>query len=155
MDASADAGAVDAGCLAPAAYYRDADGDGFGRADIERLFCVSPGKGWAERDGDCDDDDANVFPGQTRYFPASYSAAGRESFDYDCSGAEDPDPSAEALAPNCPTLALLLCAGAGFASTGRMGAGVDPTCGSATRITCSGVLACVATTSTVSPKGCR
>jgi hypothetical protein len=155
MDASADAAPADAGCVAPARYFRDADGDGFGRDDDEGWFCDGAPAGWVTKGGDCDDADSAVRPGQTRYFTTGYLQDGVASFDYDCSGREEPDPDAAGAAPDCPTLALLVCTGKGYASTGRAGAGVDGTCGSTQLVSCSGLLACVPTTSVVSPKGCR
>ncbi|GEM_PF-963789 len=45
-------------------YYRDADGDGFGRTDqpLETLDCLPP-EGYAASGGDCDDDADTRFPG--------------------------------------------------------------------------------------------
>jgi hypothetical protein len=153
MDASTDA-ARDAGCPQSTRYYRDRDGDGFGDDGEARSFCAVP-PGWAREGGDCNDADDRVFPGQTKYFGAGYTVQGGQSFDYDCSGGEEPDPGAAAAAPDCPALALLVCAGTGFARTGRQGRGIDPTCGSTAMVTCSGLLACTATTAMVAPKGCR
>jgi len=147
--------AADANCGVLNEYYFDGDGDGFGRSSDAKWLCAPPGANWVLRGGDCDDAEASVFPGQTKYFTASYLQRGTPSFDYDCSGREEPDPAAAGLAPDCPALALLVCMGSGFAGTGRTGDGVDPTCGSSTFSTCSGLLACAPTRSVVAPKGCR
>ena len=50
----------DATVGAPGLLYLDADGDGVGSQPVE----VCPGlSGWVAQDGDCDDQDATVFPG--------------------------------------------------------------------------------------------
>jgi hypothetical protein len=154
MDASKPPDSEDAGCASPHAYYRDADGDGFG-SDVSKQFCGAPVAGWVTMSGDCDDAEKSVFPGQTAYFGTPYSKSGIDSFDYDCSGREEPDPATAGAAPDCPALELLLCTGAGFATSGRTGTGVDPTCGSAELLTCAGLLACTPTRSMVTPKACR
>ncbi len=136
-------------------YYSDADQDGFGRSDDSQWFCTPPTKGWSTVPGDCNDTESSVFPGQTAYFGAGYSVPGGESFDYDCSGSEEPDPEAKGAAPSCAALALLICTGSGFAPTGRRGNGISPSCGSTELVTCSGLLVCAASSSVVSPKGCR
>lgn len=150
----ADAG--DAGCVIPIIYFADADGDGVGRSGSARSACTRPAGSWATRDGDCNDSNADAFPGQTRYFEASYATPAGASFDYDCSGSEDPDRSGPGRAPNCSALTLLNCSGSGLAGTGRTGSGVNPICGSAELVQCSpGLLTCDTAVST-SPKGrCR
>jgi hypothetical protein len=74
-----------------AVFYPDVDGDGFGdnKATIDNKSAVAgcadaPPKGYVADDTDCDDKDANAFPGQTAYF--STVSAGTGSFDYDCDG---------------------------------------------------------------------
>ncbi len=42
-------------------YYEDRDGDGYGDAATELVTCDAP-VGWVQVGGDCDDDDARVFP---------------------------------------------------------------------------------------------
>lgn len=151
VDGSIDASAE---CREPTRYYRDRDGDGFGAGDA-RSFCGAPPDGWVVDAGDCNDSDARVFPGQTRFFGESYTKDSVQSFDYDCSGTEEPAPNAAGAAPNCPALGLVVCLGTGYGRTGRSGPGVDPTCGSTAMITCTGLLACAATTTVVAPKECR
>jgi hypothetical protein len=154
--ASEDAALQDQGCGEPVAYYADDDQDGFGRADSVRFACGLPSDAWAPLDGDCDDANPDVFPGQTSYFGVPYSGLQGESFDYDCSGSEDPDPAAGGRAPDCAALGALDCRGSGFAGTGRTGSGVNPLCGSKQRIDCaSALLGCAATTSNASPAKCR
>lgn len=46
------------------AYFIDADNDNFGTGN-STLFCQNPGVGYATVDGDCDDANANVYPGAT------------------------------------------------------------------------------------------
>lgn len=43
-------------------YYLDNDGDGYGLTDSTQEACSLP-TGYAEGYGDCDDEDANIFPG--------------------------------------------------------------------------------------------
>jgi subtilisin-like proprotein convertase family protein len=45
-------------------WYADADGDGFGHAASSVLACVAPG-GYVSNAGDCDDNNAQVYPGAT------------------------------------------------------------------------------------------
>jgi regulation of enolase protein 1 (concanavalin A-like superfamily) len=45
-------------------YYTDADGDGYGTGAGQSL-CADPGLGFANQDGDCDDVDPNINPGET------------------------------------------------------------------------------------------
>jgi hypothetical protein len=139
----------------PTAYYYDGDRDGFGRNDVAHRFCSPPPGAWVTQGDDCNDAESSVFPGQAAYFGKPYASARGDSFDYDCSGTEEPDPSAAGAAPDCPALALIVCLGSGYAPTGRGGTGVDATCGSDQFVTCAGILACATTTSVVTPKGCR
>lgn len=135
-----------------ATCYRDADGDGFG-VPIESPGPVRPEVGCP--DGtipvphdmsvrvDCDDDDPDVFPGQTAWFATSRCADGTAPpgalcWDYDCDGVETVRwPRAEA----CLTL-LGRCDDQGWS----LGDGlVIPTCGeSGTWATCANLgLACL------------
>ena len=76
-------------------FYRDSDGDGFGDKDgnlgtnTAVIGCVGqpPPVGYKDRADDCDDGDANVFPGQTQWFATA--SAGKGTFDYNCSGKVD------------------------------------------------------------------
>ena len=61
-------------------FYLDKDGDGYGVEDQTHRGTDRP-EGFASFKGDCADNDANVFPGQGRWFQ-SVSASG--SYDYDC-----------------------------------------------------------------------
>lgn len=86
--------------------YRDQDGDGFGDAATTMLACACR-SGWTQRSDvfDCADWNADVFPGQTRYFTRQYCLAPPGSgmacalglhgtliggsWDYDCNGRND------------------------------------------------------------------
>lgn len=124
----------DGGCLGR--IYRDDDGDGVGDiSDYIQNVCPEPG--WVSQPGDCRDDLVDVYPGQNRFFAEPYedeTAPGDVSFDYDCSGDEDPDPTNESLdqPPNCANLLGVGCMGSGFLpfSPARNGAGIEPRCGS-------------------------
>ncbi len=122
------------------------------------MSCERPDPvGWAEVGGDCNDDNKSVFPSQTDYFGVPYDTSGStKSFDYDCSGHEDPDGSQYGAAPTCPTVALG-CSGDGYIPTMRTGSGVNPLCGSTALRTCKvdAVLGCKTVETTVAPKRCR
>jgi len=154
--APADSAVQDQACGEPVAYYADDDQDGFGRADSVHFACAPPSSAWATEDGDCDDANADVFPGQTSYFGVAYAGPRGDSFDYDCSGSEDPDPAAGGRAPDCAALGVLDCRGSGFAGTSRTGNGVNPICGSDRKVECaSALLGCAPTSSSASPARCR
>lgn len=58
-------GCNEQGCLlgqAPALWFEDADGDGWGAADTRRNTCRPP-DGWVQQEGDCDDADPSRHPG--------------------------------------------------------------------------------------------
>jgi hypothetical protein len=159
----ASAPTLDAGtCEHRTVWYGDADGDGFGDPAKVFVACTKPASGnWVDFDGDCDDRDARVHPHQTSYFVTAYrTVGGAESFDYDCSGMEDGDPS-QAIAPaSCGLLSLTLCGGSGYSATSRTGLGVDAHCGSTMQTTCvasvAGLLVCQSVTATAgNPYGCR
>ncbi|MEO0325706.1 MAG: putative metal-binding motif-containing protein [Myxococcota bacterium] len=107
--------------------FRDQDGDGFPGADIRVSDCACPDGFTEERmDGrfDCADGEAEVFPGQTSYFPASYTTPGGPSFDYDCDGEEElrwPDAPRCINDPEDPVMCILLSAG--WAAGNRPGCG--------------------------------
>jgi hypothetical protein len=126
----------------PTTVYRDSDNDGFGDEDTSRVGC--PGPGWVVDGTDCRDDIAQVNPGQTGFFGVSYFTPSGPSFDYDCSGAEEPSPNNDTNTPppDCPALSLLLCEGSGFLPASeppRNGPGIiDQRCGSTLRRDCQG-----------------
>lgn len=66
--------------------YADEDGDGHG-ALTATTSCPKAGVAYVESHDDCDDTNALVRPGQTAYFT---QPRGDGSFDYDCSGADEP-----------------------------------------------------------------
>jgi hypothetical protein len=111
------------GGIAPAC-----DGDGDGALLFGPGCCGSVGR------CDCDDNDANVFPGQTMSFsvPRSSAPPGSE-FDYDCDGVE------EKLYPNdSDGCGLLNCA----ASPAFTGDGGDYYCGAPGGIITCNALQC-------------
>jgi hypothetical protein len=145
----------DGGCTTE--YFADRDGDGFGGDSEPSRACAAPDGGWVTVAGDCDDTNPDVFPGQTRYFGAAYAGPRGESFDYDCSGAEDPDPDKAQPAPDCASLGVLECEGKGYTATRRTGDGVNPICGSERAIECAaGLLGCGSSLPVeAEPAGCR
>ncbi|MBX2939049.1 MAG: T9SS type A sorting domain-containing protein, partial [Ferruginibacter sp.] len=60
-------------------FYRDADGDGFGDANITATACSAPA-GYVTNDDDCDDSDNSVYPGATELCDGK---------DNDCNGQVD------------------------------------------------------------------
>jgi len=135
----------DAGCTAQQ-LFRDRDGDGFGNNSEQSFDCPTPG--WVTRGGDCHDVVAGTFdkpedvhPGQSEYFFVGYPDPTKPrgiSFDYDCSLAEEADPSNTplALALDCNQLGDS-CAGSGFVPDERGGQGIDSRCGSEIVRSCS------------------
>ena len=55
----------DGSCLFPVLAWPDADGDGFGDADVGtgQSFCGVPPPGWVTNTGDCNDGSASYYPG--------------------------------------------------------------------------------------------
>jgi hypothetical protein len=148
--------AGDAGCPSPTQYFPDGDGDGFGSDEGAVLACEPPSGTWVTVGGDCADDAAQAFPGQTAYFGTPFTKGANDSFDYNCSGAEEPDGAQPDAAPDCPSKPALACNGSGYQQTGRTGAGVDPLCGSATLVVCSvSGLSCSFDTESTEPKRCN
>jgi hypothetical protein len=60
-------------------YYRDADGDRFGDSAVPAIGCVAP-DGYVADGGDCDDQNAEVFPGEHEVC---------DGLDNDCDGVVD------------------------------------------------------------------
>ncbi len=69
-----------------ATWYADTDGDGYGDAASTSVACDQP-SGHVEDSTDCDDADANQFPGATEWCNAE---------DDDCDGSVDEDDAADA-----------------------------------------------------------
>jgi hypothetical protein len=152
---------VDAGptCTEPLWWYADRDADGYGVAADRSFVCPKPAGSWSSRAGDCNDADDRVHPGQLSYFgtPARGSN-GADSFDFDCSGAEEGSGLQTPAPDSCGLLSLTACIGSGYAKTNRQGSGVDPLCGSAIQQTCqaAGLLGCMTTSGPVTePYRCR
>jgi hypothetical protein len=139
-------------------WYLDHDGDGYG-AGPAQLACQPPEHDWVDRAGDCADADALVFPGQKAFFDKAYLRAdGVDSFDYDCSGTEQGNPS-QALAPRCEMVRGPQCGAAGYTETPRGAKGVNPFCGSFVMEVCQSTLAVVFCKSSLqavnTPYACR
>jgi hypothetical protein len=115
--------------------YLDGDGDDYG-GTTTTVGCEGA-PGWALSGGDCDDSNPDVHPGQTSYFVTGYVKTGsiEVSFDYDCSGNET---EAGSNAKVACQMVNLQCQGAGYkvATPFRSGPGVDPFCGSDTKVPC-------------------
>ncbi len=62
-------------------FYQDADGDGFGDSGQSADACAQP-EGYTIQGGDCDDSDADIYPGATEVC---------DGLDNDCSGTADDD----------------------------------------------------------------
>ncbi len=70
------------GC-APQTYYRDFDGDGYGRTTLPLIHCAgAPPDGYAALPDDCDDNRSETYPGATEYC---------NLIDDDCDGEIDED----------------------------------------------------------------
>jgi hypothetical protein len=80
--------------------YTDADGDGWGttKGSTTTVVGMACPKGYGpivapdgtKTNGDCDDTNANVFPGQLKTFSVPYGAS--KSYDYNCDGQSTPAP---------------------------------------------------------------
>jgi hypothetical protein len=139
FDAPDDATDVDPDpCSTPVPWYIDSDRDGMGHETTQVIACPKPPGGpWVRRFGDCDDGDARVFQGQTAYFG---TPSPRGSYDFDCSGTEEPNPG-QARVEGCGLLSLMLCdATSGYAAGTRSGPGVNAFCGSTTLVQCKEIL---------------
>lgn len=62
-------------------FYQDLDGDGFGNSEVTIIDCRAP-DGYVNNDTDCDDNDANNYPGNTEVCDGK---------DNDCDGEIDED----------------------------------------------------------------
>ncbi len=90
--------------------YIDRDGDGHGdrfatpggSPATEQVGCSNDPpaahSGWSLTNDDCDDDDANVYPGQTQTF--THPSAGNGTYDYNCDGALEKG-TAEFIGASC------------------------------------------------------
>ena len=123
------------GCEPLGTFYQDADGDGVGGNNSVQ-GCTAP-TGYTSAGGDCDDANANVFPGQTAFFGATFLKGGLPSFDYNCDGNEIE--SAAFTTDHFVGVCGAACDNVGYltASPTRSGAGVDSYCGSTRYKTCT------------------
>ncbi len=65
-------------------YYRDADADGYGTADDAKYSCdLTPPAGYADNDGDCDDGNPYIHPGE-----GTVEVSG-DGVDQNCDGEDD------------------------------------------------------------------
>jgi hypothetical protein len=152
-DVPVDVELPDAACANPSVFYLDADGDGFGSDDTQAPGCEIP-SGWADEGGDCADDVASAFPGQSAFFAEGYATSSGVSYDFDCDGTESGDDTQADVAPDCSD--DVGCNAEGFVATSRTGAGVNPICGSDQLLQCSlELLQCQDDVSTSEPKRCR
>ena len=76
----------------PQTYWRDFDGDGYGRTNLPRTHCAgTPPEGYAALPDDCDDNRADTHPGATEFC---------NQIDDDCDGDVDEDAVPVALYPD-------------------------------------------------------
>jgi hypothetical protein len=92
-------------------FYRDGDGDGFGdylgaTDGHSQVGCSgSPPPGYVADNTDCNDNDLNVFPGQTAYFGTASTGTPLSGWDYNCDG------TVEKSVPEYPGMACEFCGG--------------------------------------------
>jgi hypothetical protein len=99
---------------------------------VSAFACLAPAGQWAILSGDCDDANMEVNPGQRKFFGVPYQKAdATDSFDYDCSGEEEPNPTLTLAPEDCGLLMLALCGdAAGYVTNNRVGPGINAWCGS-------------------------
>ena len=80
-------GQIDNGASDASIWYLDSDGDSFGNSDIFELKCSKP-LGYITKNGDCDDDDIDIFPDADDiwYDGVDQNCDGRNDFDQDQDG---------------------------------------------------------------------
>ncbi len=89
-------GQIDNGVLNT--YYLDNDKDGYGDSNKTKQAC-NPPVGYTAQIGDCDDNNKDVHPGQTKYFLTKRS---NRSYDYDCNHKNDKEyPSSGRCSHDC------------------------------------------------------
>jgi hypothetical protein len=157
----------DVTCGEPMTFYQDDDNDGVGADKSPISACQPPSSGkWVTIGGDCRDDLNKVKPvvpgdqSPPEYSDAGYGDTSKPqgvSFDYDCSGNEEGDPTnAYGGEPDCTGLG---CVGVGYVpvNPARSGMGINPYCGSTTIKRCKTVVlvGCSSTQETAPPFRCR
>lgn len=139
------------GCEPLQPYYVDGDNDGVGGGTKVGEACTAPA-GNSLVPGDCLDANDKVKPGQTTFFAIGYTnASGKLSYDYDCNGTEQREPTKPA--GDCST-----CRVGDYVTVSRANAppNADYHCGSGQTIAaCSGSSSCSATSSASSGLACR
>lgn len=72
------------------AWYPDEDTDGYGAGGAAEMACEAPELGWLTTPGDCDDSNANAYPGNTEVW--------YDGLDGDCLGGDDNDADGDGFA---------------------------------------------------------
>lgn len=167
-----DVNCVDGDEPASTEWFTDCDGDGFPPMDARMVVtcerpseapdtCASGSGTWTSRRPisgvvDCYDENPDVYPLQYRYFDLPYrNAAGVDSYDYNCSGSQEPEYGDSATPAEEPCT-----------SVPRVGCGARPeppvfpqrvACGRSARLyTCESIVfACVRTEGPTTVKRCR
>jgi hypothetical protein len=104
-------------------FHQDSDSDGYGSTTVSVKLCGATAPAGYVADGsDCCDTDAKAHPGQASYYVSKNLC---NSFDYDCVGGEQLDPSTSAV------IAWTYSESSGTCSIQTVGWATTPTCGSA------------------------
>lgn len=90
-------------CVAEKSGYKDSDKDGYG-VGVYGTYASSTSYDVVSNNTDCDDNNTNVYPGQTAYFSSSITGGGPKNgtFDYNCDGAIQFDTSTPYLVTENP-----------------------------------------------------
>lgn len=158
-------GATPSGGCSASKWYADSDADQFGDDGQTTVACTAPAGHWVLLGGDCNDGNEDVHPA-TSSNPVAFhgtgfeNTVGQESYDYDCNGHEEGDPSQQEIGA-CSGLTACDQGVQGYvARSDRVGASIDSYCGSTTTVTCGkllNLLICGETSRATSqpPRRCR
>jgi hypothetical protein len=78
-------------------YFEDLDGDNFGKSAVNETTCGTPSPNYVINPGDCNDNNASIYPGATEIFC--------NNIDENCNGMLDDSPGEINILGNCNSIA--------------------------------------------------